>query len=1367
MSVKPHKILNKKIVGLFLVACLLTLTWASLWALDPNNVTTKNAASPLGETGPSITQTFTPNTIGPGSVSTLRIDITNNFPNAADNMAFVNNLPAAITIATPAHASNSCGQNSVLSAPDGGSTISLSNGGVGTGDSCVITVNVTSGIVGTHTNPAIFLSSSIGSSSASSTDLNVVSTLPGFSKSFAPNSIAIGSRSTLTFLIDNTNNDSNVTNLDFTDNLPAGMVIADPANAATDCRAPNPILAPTLTAVPGTTTITLDANGSPVGGNFVLLSGETCTVTVDVVATGSGQLENVSNDLLADFTSSGKASATLTVSTPMNEILLVKDFANDPTPPGSTVDLVFHIQNYNRGSDATDIAFTDDLDATLTGLVATGLPQSNVCGAGSTISGTSNLSLTGGNLPAEQGCTFTVTLQVPAAAAIGAFPNTTSTITANVNGSPYAGSPTTDTLFVEPVPQLSKAFLQSPVVAGGSIDLQFTITNTSNTSSATDIAFLDELTNFLPFPISATLPPVPDPPCGAGSSLSLYFPDVDRQGLSLTGGNLAPSASCTFSVTIGIPVGMPPNLYTNITEEISAVVDGTTRIGQPATASFEVIAGPQLSKTFLDDPVSPGDTVTVEYTILASGADMDEIAFTDNFNAALSGLVATGLPQDDICGPGSNITGTTTLAFSSGQLATNTSCTFNVTLQTPASATPNDYLSVTSNITANIDGATATENPASDTLTITGLEFSKAFTNDPVIAGEIATLEFSISNTSISSTAELTFFTDSLSTALSGLTAVAPLPTEPCGPGSTIAGTSSLTYNGGTLGPGESCTFSVDVQVPTNAPDGSYRNTTSNLSYQWDGAPASFSPAIDYLDINSTILEFSKSFVNDPVAGGDTVDLAFTILNTHPTYNVTDIEFSDVLDANLTGLVAVGLPANDVCGVGSQLSGTSTLNFTGGNLDPAASCTFTVTLQVPPGTQENYYVNTTSQPTAIAHDLAMGAFDVEGNIATDNLLVTELGFIVVDKVTIPADNPTPFEFKLTNNATISRTFPLAATDIPDSSPVPPGSGFVLTETVPAGWQLLSATCDNGDGIDNITVNQSQIVTCTFTNTNVADLSINMIDAPDPVIAGNNLTHTITISNSGPLPATNVSVSVTLPISLTYISGAGMGWSCGESAGTVTCDLANLDIGSAPDITLVTAVPPDTPAGFVTTYASVTSDNPDTNSGNNSTSEDTFIGEPKFAYLPLVLNNYVSAPDLVVQSITIPTANSVEIVIANTGNTAVTDSFWVDLYINPNPVPTGVNQIWQSVAAEGAVWGVTDVSALVPGGTMTLTFNSTNYVPAFSNFNGFSNGMNVYVQVDSAHASSVVYGAVLENHEIASDPYNNISSTTVNLSRLSR
>ena len=45
----------------------------------------------------------------------------------------------------------------------------------------------------------------------------------------------------------------------------------------------------------------------------------------------------------------------------------------------------------------------------------------------------------------------------------------------------------------------------------------------------------------------------------------------------------------------------------------------------------------------------------------------------------------------------------------------------------------------------------------------------------------------------------------------------------------------------------------------------------------------------------------------------------------------------------------------------------------------------------------------------------------------------------------------------------------------------PGSGYSLSQTIPAGWQQTSASCDDGSPVDNIDVDANEHVTCTFSD----------------------------------------------------------------------------------------------------------------------------------------------------------------------------------------------------------------------------------------------------------------------------------------------
>jgi hypothetical protein len=149
------------------------------------------------------------------------------------------------------------------------------------------------------------------------------------------------------------------------------------------------------------------------------------------------------------------------------------------------------------------------------------------------------------------------------------------------------------------------------------------------------------------------------------------------------------------------------------------------------------------------------------------------------------------------------------------------------------------------------------------------------------------------------------------------------------------------------------------------------------------------------------------------------------------------------------------------------------------------------------------------------------------------------------------------------------------------------------------------------------------------------------------------------------------------------------------------------------------------------------------------------------YLPLALRGYASLPDLVVTGI-IATANDVQVIIQNVGPGAVTDDFWVDVYIDPDPVPTGVNQVWyDGRSKQGIVWGVTaSQTPMNPGDIITLRINDPYYSSYYSTFAGpLPSGTEVWAQVDAVDLNTT-YGGVLETHEASGEAYNNIAHVVV-------
>ncbi len=128
----------------------------------------------------------------------------------------------------------------------------------------------------------------------------------------------------------------------------------------------------------------------------------------------------------------------------------------------------------------------------------------------------------------------------------------------------------------------------------------------------------------------------------------------------------------------------------------------------------------------------------------------------------------------------------------------------------------------------------------------------------------------------------------------------------------------------------------------------------------------------------------------------------------------------------------------------------------------------------------------------------------------------------------------------------------------------------------------------------------------------ADLSITKSGAPNPVVSGNRLTYTLTVTNDGPQNASGVTATDPLPDTLRFNSVSSTQGTCTRSItrpkprnGTVTCSLGNLANGASASITInVTATTP----GTLTNTASVSGNESDPNALNNSaTATVTVVG----------------------------------------------------------------------------------------------------------------------------------------------------------------
>ena len=871
-------------------------------------------AVPAQAQPPSFDKSFAPATVAPGNLSALTFEIT--AVAAVTDLAFSDDLPAGLTFADPVSLAlgSGCDPTTTVAFPDADS-LTFGSPRLGAGVTCTVRVDVLGGAPGEYTNVSGDLTSSEGDSGPASATLDVEADLLRVSKSFTPGEVAPGGTSRLVVELANLS-DFPVDGITFTDALPTGMLVAASPNVAEDCNGTLSAPAESGSVTPGADSLSY-ADGS-------LAAGADCSIALDVTVGAAGTYVNRTGNVLvgAGGTPVGFAAAALDAD--LEPLDLSKVFA-DPVPPGATTDLTFTLVNSTRDT-VTDVAFTDDLDATLSGLQVTGSIPLVPCGTGSSVSGASVITFSGGNLASGESCSFTLSVEVPAGAAPGTYPNTTSPVTSSAGTFPAAS----DDLDVGYAPGMLKLFCEpggtaadpctpvSQVTGGDVVTARFVVGNPDPENTLTGLTFQDDFDAFL-----SGVEVSPDNQsgvCGAGSS----FADADGtdpgEVYRLTDGTLGPEETCTFQVDVALPTSVAPGTYVNQTTPVQGFYGAAPVSGNAGQAEVTRGLAPVLAKQFLD-PVAAGDTVDLVFTLDASESTVGftDVSFSDDLDATLSGLSLTSVPLGACGGSLSSGAGGGSFSLSGASVAAGDTCSFTLSLSVPLGAAAGTYPNTTSTVSATADDEVAvTGDPATDDLDVVDSAFVKEFVDDPASPGGTVTLSFSLANASDLALSGLTF-SDDLEAVLPGLAPTDLPQSDVCGAGSQLSfAAGALTFSGGNLAPRSTCTFSTVLQVPATAATGSYGNVTSAIEGILAGdTPFTGPTASDTLTVGVP-LSLAKGFAG-PASPGGTVELVFELV-AGADFEVSEVSFSDSLGAVLFGLSAVDLPADGFCGAGSMIT---------------------------------------------------------------------------------------------------------------------------------------------------------------------------------------------------------------------------------------------------------------------------------------------------------------------------------------------------------------------------------------------------------------------------------------------------------------
>jgi len=479
----------------------------------------------------------------------------------------------------------------------------------------------------------------------------------------------------------------------------------------------------------------------------------------------------------------------------------------------------------------------------------------------------------------------------------------------------------------------------------------------------------------------------------------------------------------------------------------------------------------------------------------------------------------------------------------------------------------------------------------------------------------------------------------------------------------------------------------------------------------------------------SADLSLTKVDVADPVSAGNNITYTITATNAGPSV-AASTSLSDTLPAGTT-FVSLSSPGGWSCttpavGAGGTVS-CSNASFAAGN------AVFTLVVNVQASTASGTIISNTATITSTTTDPNTGN---ESATAT----TTIGGSADLSLTKVDAADPVNAGENITYTITATNAGPSNAASVSLSDTLPAGTAFVSLSS-PGGWSCTTPavgaggtiSCSNGSfAVGNavftlvVSVQPStasgtvisntatissttsdpnsgnESATATTTISTSADLSLTKSDAPDPVVAGNNITYTITLNSSGPSNATNVALSDSVPANTTFVSLTQPGgWNCTTPAvgatGAINCTIASFSPGSSM-FTMVVAVDIATAGGTtITNTASVSASTPDSNSANNSATATTTV-TAAVGSADLSITN-VDSPDPVVAGSTI----SYAIAVTNAGPTAATSASLT--------IPIPANTTFDSLPAV-AGWSCTTPAV---GATGTVTCTNASFAVGTSNF----------------------------------------------------
>ncbi len=479
---------------------------------------------------------------------------------------------------------------------------------------------------------------------------------------------------------------------------------------------------------------------------------------------------------------------------------------------------------------------------------------------------------------------------------------------------------------------------------------------------------------------------------------------------------------------------------------------------------------------------------------------------------------------------------------------------------------------------------------------VADLEISKTDSPDPVAFGDNLTYTLTVTNNSPVPAAGARVI-DNLP---DGTTFLSANPST----GTYTHSSGNVTWDIGDITAGNTVNMTIVVTAPSSP--GDITNTATVSGSYFDPVMGNNIASANTTPVppNSADLVITKTDSPDPVATGGNLTYTVTVTNNGPadmgSFTVSD----DLPDSVLFQ------SANASIGTAYESTGIVYWNIDSLNSGSSVNMTITVTAPLETGIIINY-----------AEILGEYAEAIPGNeFVSENTTVALPTDADLEITKTGSPDPVYALEDLTYVLTVTNNGPADATSVNVTDTLPPGVTY--KSSVPTGnfnsangtvsWNLgnlaaganttltiiASAPGVSGDITNTAVVSGAEQDPVPGNNEATAttkvdkpiiiwliDLAIEKTDSQDPVLTGDNLTYTLTVTNKGLIDTVGVTVTDNLPPEATYQTHNTVTGTASHTSGNVTWNIGSLATGDSANLTITVTAP--TEEAVLRNVASVT------------------------------------------------------------------------------------------------------------------------------------------------------------------------------------